>query len=92
MHLPFLVLPCLYLTHILGKFGVAQLKVVQLIQAIYLLNKIQLRKISLQRSLYTWHTSCLVIRISICLLIINNSFSLTSEKRTNFPRQIPSER
>ena len=39
MHLPFLVVPCLYLRYILGKFGVPRLIVFQLIQAIYLLNK-----------------------------------------------------
>ena len=39
MHLPFLVVPCLYLRYILGKFCVPRLIVVQLIQAIYPLNK-----------------------------------------------------
>ena len=33
------VVPCLYLRYILGKFSVPRLIVVQLIQAIYLLNK-----------------------------------------------------
>ena len=36
MHLPFLVVPCLYLRYILGKFDVPRLIV---IQATYLLNK-----------------------------------------------------
>ena len=39
MHLPFLVIPCLYLRYILGKLGVPRLIVFQLIQVIYVLNK-----------------------------------------------------
>ena len=71
MHLPFLVVSCLYLRYILGKFGVPRLIVFQLIQAICLLNKSTAQKNSLQRSLYIWHTSCLVIRTSVCLLLID---------------------
>ena len=56
MHLPFLVVPCLYLRYILGKLGVPQLIVFQLIQAIYLLNKNKAQKnFVTKKSVYLAH-------------------------------------
>ena len=56
MHLPFLVVPCLYLRYILGKLGVLRLIVFQLIQAIYLLNKNTAQKnFVTKKSVYLTH-------------------------------------
>ena len=56
MHLPFLIVPCLYLRYILGKFGVPRLIVVQLIQANYLLNKNTAHKnFVIKKSVYLAH-------------------------------------
>ena len=56
MHLPFLVVPCLYFRYILEKFGVPRLIVFQSIQAIYLLNKNTAKKNCVtKKSVYLGH-------------------------------------
>ena len=92
MHLPFLVVPCLYLRYILGKVGVPRLTVVHLIQAIYLLNKNTAQKNFVSKK--TVYLAHFMLSYSyFCFLLIDNSSSSSLEKKeTNFPRHISSER
>ena len=70
MHLPLFVVPCLYLRYILGKFGTPRLIVVQLIQAVYLLNRNTAQKnLVTKKSVYLTHF--LFSYLYFCLFPVN---------------------
>ena len=86
-HLPFLMVVRLHFTYILGKHCVPRLTVLQLIQAIYLLNKNTAQK-NFVRKKSTYLAHFPFSYSYFCLLIDNSSSSSLKKKEKKFPHQI----